>query len=81
MIRGTIPDRAAKQFFKEVLWIACTDDKELETDIHSFDTDRYELSVFGKRLFWDASIADEHGDPRYIKLSKAIQKLIDSLEE
>lgn len=81
IIRGTIPDKATKQFFKEVQWIACTDDKELETGIHSFDADRYEISVFGKRLFWDASTVDKYGDPRYIKLSKAIQKLIDSLEE
>lgn len=78
---GTIPAKAANSFFKDVLWIASIDDKELDIDIHSLDAARYELSVFGKRLFWDASIVDRNGDPRYIKLHNAIHKLIDSLEK
>lgn len=80
MIRGAISDRAAKRFFKDVLWIANADDRELYTDAKSMDAGSYTLSVFGKRLSWDASVIDENGDPRYKKLSKAIKKLIDSLE-
>ena len=80
MIRGTITDRAAKRFFKGVLWIANVDDRELNTDAKGIDAGSYTLSVFGKRLSWDASTIDENGDPRYIKLNKAIKELIDSLE-
>ena len=76
---GTIPDRAAKKFFNDVLWIANADDKELVVN-GSIDTESYALSIFGKNLYWDASATDKNGDPRYIKLSKSISKLIESLE-
>lgn len=81
MIRGSMPYRATKQFFRDVLWIASTDERELYTDAKGIDAGSYSLSVFGKRLHWDASVIDRAGDPRYIRLSKAIQKLIDLLEE
>jgi len=79
MLSGTIPDRAVKQFFKDVLWIANAGDKELYAN-RSFDSTSYALNIFGKKLCWDVSATDANGDPRFIKLSKAINKLIESLE-
>ena len=79
MIRGSMPYSAAKQFFSDVLWIADADDKDLYTDARGIDAGSYSLSVFGKRLFWDASTIDENGDPCFIKLNEAIKMLLASL--
>ena len=81
MIRGSMPYSASKKLFSDVLWIADADDRNLYTDARGLDAGSYSLSVFGKRLHWDASTIDENGDPRYIKLHKAIHRLIDSLEK
>ena len=81
MIRGTIPDEAVKRFFNDVLWIAGADDRQLNPDSRAIDAASYSLSVFGKKLFWDASAIDENGDPRYNKLNEAINRLIGSLKK
>lgn len=81
VIRGTIPDRAAKRFFNDVFWITVADDSDLHTDAKGIVCTGYSLSVFGKKLFWDASTIDENGDPRFIKLNKAIKLLISSLKK
>ena len=80
-IRGTIPDKAATRFFEDVLWIASADDRELDANVgYYFDVGSYMLLVFGKKLVWDDPTIEKNVNPRFKKLSKAIQKLIDSLE-
>ena len=77
---GKISYEAVNKFMDEVLWIAEADEKELKTDKRSFDGIRYELRIFGKKLFWDSAAIDKNGDPRYIKLDKALKKLIKAFE-
>lgn len=77
---GKIRYEAINKFLDEVLWIAETDKFDLDAENRSFDCERYELYIFGKRLVWDSTNIGKNGDPRYIKLNKALKKLIKSFE-
>ena len=77
----SVDNKALSVFLDKVSWLADKDNETPQPFVQAKDGAEYTLHIFGRDLKWDSAACNRGGDPRFVRIYNAIDKLYKACEK